>query len=316
MGVKFIFLSRLTRHSGRLTPARRTIWTGLGIYWLISGVEQIPPQMGFPWSPAWHNGPQIVGQPLWISHMMTSGFHAWAVDPAGMNILSVSLQIIIGLLLITRYETIVGSIAVGLSIAVSLVNWIWGGGFGGLFTGHASFVFGAPGSGILAILPAILLLVPSIQLTSHAVKMFWRIVLVIGIALQIQPALWTSSGWLANIPSHDTSWLSPVTHIMSTDPVLSNSIVVILLGANLLLWFKSKPNGLTVGYSALMWLAFLVMGQGAGLLRAEYALDFNSAALAILGTMVSAIALRNNNNERRDQPMFHPDPSPSYQPSL
>lgn len=317
IGAKFIFFSRMKRHTERLTPARRALWFGLGLWWIVSALQQVAPRMGFASSPNWAAGPKLVGQPPWVAHIMAYGFHVWSGDPTGLNILSISLQFIIGVLLITEYETIVGLVAAALSVGVSLVIWIWGEGFGGLFTGHASFVFGAPGAGILAILPAIMLLVPTVQFQSktiaHRVKVFWTTIFAIGVALQVQPALWTRAGWLANFPRHvstgATGWLSPIASTITSDVAFFNGLTLLLLVVGLALWAKVGPSRGTIGYSLGLWLAFLIIGQGVGL-RAQYGLDFNSAALAIIGTVMTALAVRSDSNPPHHNPTVpHEDES-------
>jgi len=90
--------------------------------------------------------PSAQGQPGLLSDSVTHMAHLISVQPAVVNAVFASVQILIGIGLLLR-ETVKPALAI--SIAWALGVWAFGEGFGMLLTGSASPLSGAPGAALL-----------------------------------------------------------------------------------------------------------------------------------------------------------------------
>ena len=134
------------RDAGPGRVSARTVQIGLGILWLLDGLLQLQPKM---FGPDFANQvilPTAEGQPGSVSSTITHMAHLIAVQPALVNAIFASVQILIGIGLLIR-QTVRPALA--LSFAWALGVWALGEGFGMLFTGMASPLTGAPGAALL-----------------------------------------------------------------------------------------------------------------------------------------------------------------------
>jgi hypothetical protein len=125
---------------------RRHLQVGLGLLWLLDGALQLQP---FMFTTAFSRdvlAPAGDGQPGWVAVPVHFFANQFAQHPVVFNGASAIAQLTLGfgfLLPRTVRPAIVASI--GWSLAV----WWVGEGFGGLASGHASIVTGAPGAAVL-----------------------------------------------------------------------------------------------------------------------------------------------------------------------
>ena len=146
---------RLARWTGDLKSSglRRGIQIGLGLVWLLDAALQFQPYMfgkAFVTQqliPAAAGSPAVVANPaLWANRLVLHDVAAWNTAFA-----LIQLAIAVGLL---WRPTVKAALAGSVLWAVSV--WWFGEGLGGLLTGSASPVTGAPGAVILYALIAVL----------------------------------------------------------------------------------------------------------------------------------------------------------------
>ncbi len=133
-----------TAHPFRVTA--RSIQIGLGIIWLVDGLLQLQPKM---FGTSFANDvimPSAMGQPGVLSGAITHVAHLISVQPALVDGVFAAVQLLIGVGLLMR-ETVKPALIV--SFAWALGVWSLGEGFGGLFSGTASPLTGAPGAALL-----------------------------------------------------------------------------------------------------------------------------------------------------------------------
>ena len=133
--------------------ARRRLQLALGALWLLDAILQYQPVMftrafGQMLAAAAPGNPALVSRPItWDAHLV--GQH-----PALLDAVFATIQLLLALGIAWRPTV---RVALGASVAWALGVWWFGEGLGGVLTGTASLVSGAPGPAVLYALLAVLL---------------------------------------------------------------------------------------------------------------------------------------------------------------
>jgi hypothetical protein len=134
--------------------ARRILQISLGMVWLFDAALQYQPAM-FGKSfvtgildPAAMGSPALVANPLMLSGQLISR------DPAAWNAAFATIQLLLAAGLLWR-RTVRAALAG--TVVWALAVWWLGEGLGGIFTGAASPITGAPGAALLYVLIAVLI---------------------------------------------------------------------------------------------------------------------------------------------------------------
>ncbi|MDE3070790.1 MAG: hypothetical protein KGJ43_08695, partial [Acidobacteriota bacterium] len=133
--------------------ARRALQLALGLVWVLDAALQYQP---FMFGRAFATDvvePTAQGNPAPIAHSVLWGAHVMLAHPVLWNALFATAQLALGLGLLWRRTV---RLALAASIAWSLAVWWLGEGFGGVLSGTASPLTGAPGAVILYALLALL----------------------------------------------------------------------------------------------------------------------------------------------------------------
>src|SRR5579875_704199 len=142
----------------------------LGALWVLDGFLQMQPEMvtrfigGFL-------APLLHGEPGWVRLVVEGGIRVWSVSPIWFNVGAAIIQLGIGLALLFSHEDApLRRRALYVSIGWGLLVWCGGEAFGSMFSGGGPLV-GSPGSAVLYVLTAALLLLPADRWAS---RRFWR----------------------------------------------------------------------------------------------------------------------------------------------
>ena len=132
--------------AGRMGVSVRTIQVVLGVVWIIDAALQFQPRMFGTDFVSMVIAPNAAGQPAAIGSSIIHMSHFLARDVALWNTLFGLTQLAIGVGLLFR-RTVRPALAVSFAWAFGV--WWFGEGFGGIFTGHANALMGAPGAVLL-----------------------------------------------------------------------------------------------------------------------------------------------------------------------
>ena len=129
--------------------AQRRLQVALGLIWLVDGALQLQPFMFSPSFVTQIIAPNAIRQPGFVAAPVT--FMAHLIEPRVVlfNAFAATIQLLIGLGLIYRPTVKVALLA---SFGWALGIWWIGEGLGGLLTGTASPLTGAPGAALLYVL--------------------------------------------------------------------------------------------------------------------------------------------------------------------
>lgn len=282
----------------RSDRSRHWLLQGLGVLWFLDGLLQAQPYMvtrfigGFL-------APLLSGQPGPVAWLIHVGLRVWSASPPLFNVFATFVQVGIGLGLLFGQPRHGQRIALWLSLAWGLVVWIAGEGLGGIFVGGAWFT-GAPGSVLLYMAAAVLLLMPERWWKGDGSAQWLRwgtvAVFVLNAVLETLPG----SGWWGGALSGDvlgmaqmpqptilSSPLYVVADALNTVPWVWNAVVIIglVLGAAAFaFWPKNRP----LFWFSVLWV-FLGwwLGQDFGVLGGM-GTDPNTGAILLVGLFTYA----------------------------
>ncbi|MGZ4434303.1 MAG: hypothetical protein ACXVW7_11850 [Trebonia sp.] len=281
--------------------ARRALQLGLAGVWLLDALLQYQPVMftrafGQMLAATAAGNPGVVARPItWDAALVEH--HAVA-----LNAVFATIQLLLGLGIALRPLT---RFALAVSVAWSLAVWWFGEGLGGVLTGTANPVTGAPGAVILYALLAVLLwpadrapqagdtaapFTAARAVGARAARWLWLV-------------LWLSLAWFALQPAnrapralHDLlagqangepGWLAAIeksaattvgSHGLAVSMVLAAACVLVSAGV-----FLPRPAARATALLALVLAAVIwVAGQALGAILAGGATDPNSGLLLAL----------------------------------
>lgn len=221
---------------------RRGLQRALGLIWLLDGALQCQPSMfgrGFPQmlADAAAGNPAVVAGPV-----------AWAAAVVGhhlavLNAAFATTQVALGLGIAWRPAV---RAALGASVAWALAVWWLGEGLGGVLTGSASPVSGAPGAVVLYALLAVLLWSSDRDLTAGFVAGFavgrriaqaaWLVLWASLAYFALTPesrAPQATSGMVAAMTAGQPGWLAwidhPVVRVVGGQGLLASGVLAIAL---------------------------------------------------------------------------------------
>jgi hypothetical protein len=274
-----------------MTLTRQSLRHGLAVLWLIDAALQCQPFMfghGFAndvLRPAGDGQPAVVAAPV---HLLAS---IVATQPALFNGVFAVVQLALAVGLLFRRSA---RAALAASIVWSLGVWSLGEGFGGLLSGHAMLLTGAPGAALLYAALAIVAWPAAAEMTAPravsatTLRRLWAAVWLGGAVLQTLPgqnsgaavagAIRDSAdgapGWLA----HADTWIAGrIPH--GTTVVVALVALQALVGAAALVPGFTRTAALIGGGSLLV--AFWLFGQSLGELTTGAATDPQTAPLLI-----------------------------------
>jgi hypothetical protein len=131
----------------------RFLQTVLGTLWVLDGLLQLQPKLLGPSFARDVIVPSAMGQPSFVAQAITHVAHVISIQPGLVDVLFAGVQILIGVGLMIR-----GTVrpALVISIGWALGVWVLGEGMGGLLTGSALPLTGAPGAALLYAMVAVL----------------------------------------------------------------------------------------------------------------------------------------------------------------
>jgi hypothetical protein len=292
--------------------SRRQVQRVLGALWLLDGVLQLQPFMfgrGFADQVL---TPAAQGQPSWVAGPVQFFAGHVGAHPVVFNAMFAAVQLLIGAgLLLGR----TARPALGVSIIWSLGVWWFGEGLGGLASGHATLITGAPGAAALYALLAAAVWPRTGARTDRVdtdnaqpaqwLTVAWATLWIGGAALQSLPGQNQTSEITAQLRDNTEDapgWLSALTqgaaHVLDRTgtPLLIVLIVLMVLsGLAALRPGALRLTAVTIG--TVLAIAFWLLGQNLGGLDTGQATDPNTGPLLLL----MVVCLLSTSTQRRGE---------------
>ena len=197
-----LYLFRETKSEGeKYGPALTFLKMALGTLWLIDGILQLQPEMPYVFLP-YVIIPVMGSTNGAIYNIVLFGVNIWSLHPVIFNAMAAVTQLFIGIGLLIKLNKTGNVLVLMVSAAWSLIIWIFGEGFGGIFQAGSSFLSGVPGSALVYFIISIymLLIIAGFEL-KWVIPVFMAAVFSISFILQVLPASQFWSGYsLSRIP--------------------------------------------------------------------------------------------------------------------
>lgn len=288
---------------------RRHLQFSLAVLWLLDAALQCQPIMfsrGFArriLDPATQGQPAILAQPLHLIATQVSTY------PAVANGAFITIQILLGLGLLTRRFTRVTLVA---SIAWALSVWIVGEGLGGVTTG-STILSGAPGAALLYAVIAALAwparTKSADESPSRWAPIAWSALWLIGAALQLLGGNNSAASFtmmLRGAQSGSPGWIERIDHHLGLlrFPYWSAACVVALylliaMWALVPGWTRRLSLGLGMVVAMTGWL----LVQGLGDLTSGQSTDLNTGPLIVLLALAGLGATHSREVAKRPLPL-------------
>lgn len=281
--------------------ARRWLQLALGALWLLDAILQFQTVMftrafGQMLAEAAHGNPALVSRPiLWNAHLVEQ-------HPVLLNAAFAAIQLLLALGIAWRPTV---RLALGASIVWALGVWWFGEGLGGVLTGTASPVSGAPGPVILYALLAVLLwprgqgdtapgpavpFVAAQAVGARAARALWLVLWASLAYFALLPANRAPQGlhamlsgategepaWLASISQHGAALLA--RHGLAASVVLAVLLVAMAIGV----YLPPSPARAVLALAAVLAAAIWVAGQDLGGILTGSETDPDSGPLLIV----------------------------------
>ena len=319
-------------------PARK-LQVGLGGIWLIDSALQLQPFMFGRSFVTQVIAPNEVDQPTVIAAPIRLVVHLMEPRVALFNLFAITIQVLIGVGLMYR-RTVKAALLT--SFAWSLGVWWIGEGLGGLLTGHASPLTGAPGAALLYVLVGLIAWPRPNRGTGTAgvggilgergARTAWALLWLGSAALWLLPANRADAAVhnaIANAPS-GARWLASIQATVAATAV-GHGLAIALGAAGVsaavgvaVLFARGEKTALVL--SIAIGLVWFVVGQGMGGILTGSGTDPGTGPLIILfsiaiyslprteqrwpgATAKSPDGPRPRPSSRRDGAEARPDPS-------
>ncbi|MGH7142373.1 MAG: hypothetical protein ACREF5_02825 [Candidatus Saccharimonadales bacterium] len=132
--------------------AQRKVQIVLGLLWLLDGALQLQNQMFTSSFASRVIALAAQGQPQFVTGPMTFGIHLFLMHTAIFNSLFAATQLGIGVLILWKRTVLPGLL---LSVLWGFIVWVFGEGYGGIFSAHTLLLMGAPGAVIIYVILAL-----------------------------------------------------------------------------------------------------------------------------------------------------------------
>jgi hypothetical protein len=286
----------VTRAAGETLDARRALQLALASIWLLDAVLQY---QSFMYTTAF--GKMLAGtasgNPSVIAHPITWDATLVEHHLVLVNTIFATVQLLIGLGIAFRPTV---RLALAVSIAWSVGVWWFGEGLGGVLSGAASPLNGAPGAVIIYALLAVLLwpadrgipapFTAARAVGAHVARGLWLVLWLSLAYFALTPANRAPqaiNGMISGMESGNPGWLAALDRAaaslvsgqgMAASVVLAVALILIAVGVYLPSPAAKRSLVLAIVVALVIW----VFGEAFGMIMAGGATDPNSGPLLVL----------------------------------
>ncbi|MHB1627190.1 MAG: hypothetical protein ACYCVB_02260 [Bacilli bacterium] len=278
---------------------RKALRVALAVLWILDGLLQAQPDMSSEFIPNIVN-PSVSAQPPLIAHLLQPLTVIWSQHPIGFDLLAIWVQLSIGLLILFGGDSALGSAALWCSILWGSVVWVTGEGFGGVFSGSATWLAGDPGAVLFYMIGAFFLLAQRSRWEEGDIFRVFRTIMSLLWAWAAVAQSWPPSGFwtgpglsAATLGMAEMPQPRPLAEILygfatwlDGAPVVWNTVFILIMAALCVGWTTSARQQ-WVWRLTYAWLGFTwVFGQEFGVLGG---LGTDPNASLVLGVLVYAV---------------------------
>ncbi|MGH3779333.1 MAG: hypothetical protein ACRDRO_01570 [Pseudonocardiaceae bacterium] len=286
-----------------MSGLRRGLQLTLGVIWLLDAALQYQPYMFSRAFATQTLAPTAQGNPVPIAASITWSAGLIADHPVVTNAVFATVQLLLALGLFWR-RTVTSALAA--SVVWSVAVWWFGEGFGGVLTGGANPLTGAPGAAILYALAAVLLwpgprdqpepapgprsVAAASPLGDTVARLLWLVLWGSLAYLALQPATRAANGphdAITGLASGEPGWLASLDYTLASSLANTGQIFAVVSAVVLAIIavgvFTPPPLArATLILAILVATAYWVIGENFGGLFTGQGTDPNSGPLLIL----------------------------------
>ena len=301
---------------------RRHLQVGLGLVWILDAALQFQPYMFSNRFGANVIGAAAVGQPEVVAAGVRTVARLVGTAPAAADAFFAVVQLALGLTLLHRRTARWALVA---ALVWPLGVWYFGEGLGGVLSGHASLVTGAPGAALLYALVAMAAWVGPddgrhSSPPSEYVLVGWAVVWGIGALLQGLPGQSSPSALAASVDGAGQGgpgWLAHIDHVVSGWVNGSGGVGVSLLITLEIVVALGVFGGplaarVSAGAGGLIALGLWAFGQSFGQVYSGQSTDPNTGPLLLL----MAAAVYSWAAQTAARPAIRPRVQPAVRPGV
>lgn len=280
---------------------KRGLQLALGALWLIDAALQFQPYMFTRAFAREVIMPAADGQPAVVAAPVHFAAHLVAAHPVSINALFALVQLALAVgLFIPRTARLTLLASVGWSVSV----WWLGEGLGGLASGHAMLLTGAPGAVVLYAFVALAAL-PAAghdgrgEAPSAVAVACWMITWAAGGILQALPGQNSANDISTALRSNAAGtpgWIAgPTRYLAGTVEHHPASVLAFIVLPVLIAAAATRPGRIrtvSTAAGALLAVGFWIFGQGLGLVFSGQSTDPNSGPLLVLLAVATLTATR------------------------
>ena len=240
---------------------------------------QLQPDMSSEFIPDIIN-PIMSGQPPFLAHLLQPLVVIWSQNPIQFDLLAVWVQLFLGVSILFGGDFLWGRAALWGSIAWGFMVWVMGEGFGGIFSGNATWLAGDPGAVLFYMIGAGFMLAPVKNWSNGDIFRIFRVIMsavwLWAAAAQGWPAsgFWTGAGLSAPTlsmaempqPRSMAAILYRFAQLLNSAPVVWNTVFILIMTALCVGWAVYARQR-WVWWLTYAWLGFTwIFGQEFGVL--------------------------------------------------
>ena len=284
--VPFIaILFRKSQKGMREQRSRSFLRMALGVMWILDAILQVQPEMNNLF--AQYDLIPMLSMGFPVTQVILLSVNVWNSNPPLMDLAAALIQLYIGVLYLVTKRGLAFNINEAAAIAWCFVIWIFGEGFGGVFTAGSSILTGLPGSVLFYLLGAVVLFFTANENNKMRAEKTIRystvLALVVSLGFQAYPANGFWSSLPVNVFPSPFGFLgfavTAQTRISASSGIF-NAIFVAIIALTILLWLLKSIFApvLTFCFAVFTWIIY----QGLGIV-AQFSTDSNPGLiLAIL----------------------------------
>ncbi len=265
--------------------SRSFLRIALGVMWILDAILQVQPEMNNLF--AQYDLIPMLSMGFPVTQVILLSVNVWISNPPLTDLAAAVIQLYIGVIYLVTKRGLTFNINEAAAIVWCSVIWVFGEGFGGVFTTGSSILTGLPGSVLFYLIGALVLFFTSNENNKTRAEKTIRYATVLTLLISLGFQAYPANGFWSSLPVN--VFPSPFgflgfavtaqTRIAASSGIF-NAIFVAIIAVAILLWLIKSMFApvLTFCFAVFTWIIY----QGLGIV-AQFSTDSNTGLiLAIL----------------------------------